>query len=61
LENSRLDNRRLYGYIVLSIGFAATFILMSMYKHKSPWYGPTFNPPDNYIKGPLSNDQGNNI
>ena len=30
------------------------------YKAKG-WYGPKFTPPDGYIRGPLSRDQGNNI
>lgn len=54
-------NRRAYGYTILGIGAIALYGLIGIYKLKSSWYGPTFNPPDNYIKGPLSRDQGNNI
>ena len=31
-----------------------------IYKEKG-WYGPSFRPPNEYISGPLSRDQGNNI
>lgn len=31
-----------------------------VYKEKG-WYGPSFRPPNGYIAGPLSRDQGNNI
>ncbi len=31
-----------------------------IYKEKG-WYGPSFRPPKDYISGPLSRDQGNNI
>ena len=31
-----------------------------IYKEKG-WYGPRMSPPDGYIMGPLSHDQGNNI
>lgn len=34
--------------------------LEEIYKGKS-WYGPRMSPPDGYIRGPLSMDQGNNI
>lgn len=36
------------------------FVLMA-YRIKSPWYGPAFFPPQDYKRGPLSADQGNNI
>lgn len=31
------------------------------YKVKTSWYRPTFFPPENYISGPLINDQGNSF
>jgi hypothetical protein len=34
--------------------------LEHIYKEKG-WYGPRMRPPDGYILGPLSRDQGNNI
>ena len=36
-------------------------VLIGVYKLKSPWYNPTFSPPDYYTTGPLARDQGNNI
>lgn len=36
-------------------------IIISIYQKKASWYGPTFAPPHNYIKGPLINDQGNSF
>jgi len=33
----------------------------SIYKWKSDFYNPSFYPPEHYIKGPLSNDQGTNV
>jgi len=35
--------------------------ILICYQIKSPWYGPTFMPPAHYMRGPLMNDQGNNI
>ena len=51
----------MYGYILLAVNFLAVLMLLNIYKIKSPWYGPTFAPPDDYVTGPLSNDQGNSI
>jgi hypothetical protein len=34
--------------------------LEGIYKSKS-WYGPSFSPPEDYLSGPISRDQGNNI
>ena len=34
--------------------------LEGIYKSKS-WYGPSFSPPADYLTGPISRDQGNNI
>lgn len=46
---------------MVGVGFLALYVLLSIYKMKSPWYGPTFAPPDDYVRGPLANDQGNNV
>ncbi len=44
---------------VLTAGFVgAVYALYRIYLVKSPWYGPTFAPPQHYITGPLSRDQG---
>jgi len=51
------------------IAYIAAFLLIflvlkwveGIYKWKSSFYGPVFFPPAHYIRGPLQNDQGNNI
>lgn len=40
--------------------YVAVSYLESVYKQKG-WYGPSFRPPEHYLKGPLKNDQGNSI
>jgi len=60
---SRASKQRLT--IMLAAGgiYLIYFIVSQMeesYKAKG-WYGPKFTPPDGYIRGPLSRDQGNNI
>jgi len=57
----RMKYGKLFWFLLLGIGFVAAYGLRSIYQHKAPWYGPTFTPPDTYIKGPLSKDQGNTI
>lgn len=57
-SESRNLRRRLVVY-VLTAGFVgAVYALYRIYLVKSPWYGPTFAPPQHYITGPLSRDQG---
>ena len=46
--------------IALAFIFIIVNSLESIYKGKS-WYGPSFSPPDGYLSGPITNDQGNNI
>jgi oligosaccharyltransferase complex subunit gamma len=36
-------------------------LIISLYQKKASWYGPTFYPPNSYIKGPLIKDQGNSF
>lgn len=49
-------------YLVLFISIALTIKWVEdIYKKKSGFYNPSFYPPAHYMKGPLSNDQGNNI
>lgn len=45
------------GLVVISIG---VLYLERVYRTKG-WYGPSFYPPEGYLRGPLSVDQGNNI
>jgi hypothetical protein len=41
--------------------YILTWMILIIYRIKSPWYGPTFFPPAGYLTGPLARDQGNNI
>jgi oligosaccharyltransferase complex subunit gamma len=36
-------------------------LIISLYQIKAGWYGPTFYPPQGYIRGPLIKDQGNSF
>lgn len=51
---------RLWGLIAIVAIFFLTTSLEQVYKSKS-WYGPSFFPPDDYSKGSIATDQGNNI
>lgn len=46
--------------IALLLVYIAVSYLENVYKLKG-WYGPSFRPPEHYLKGPLRNDQGNSI
>jgi len=46
--------------IVFSLAIV-TRMIIGIYQKKASWYGPTFTPPRNYIRGPLINDQGNSF
>jgi hypothetical protein len=56
--------RERYSAIIGIIGLVLIFYGISyierVYITKS-WYGPSFKPPEHYLRGPLSVDQGNNI
>ena len=51
--------------IAVFVSVAAIWIMQQLllmaYRIKSPWYNPTFDPPDYYQRGSLLADQGNNI
>lgn len=51
---------RVWGLIAISLILFLTMSLEGIYKSKS-WYGPSFFPPADYSRGPISRDQGNNI
>ena len=53
--------KRLLAYFLLAIHLVLAYAVYAMYLYKSPWYGPRFDPPVHYVKGPLSNDQGVSI
>jgi len=46
--------------VIFLIWMLQQFLLMA-YRIKSPWYHPTFWPPEHYGVGSLLEDQGNNI
>ena len=51
---------RIFGLVALFGIFFLTMVLESVYKSKS-WYGPSFFPPNDYSRGSIATDQGNNI
>jgi len=58
------DNKyqqRMYVYILIFVLFVLQQIYLACYRIKSPWYNPSFAPPDYYTTGSLMKDQGNNI
>ena len=46
--------------LVFSIAITSR-IIVGIYQKKAAWYGPTFSPPSDYMRGPLINDQGNSF
>jgi oligosaccharyltransferase complex subunit gamma len=48
------------GVVAIMLIYFVVTQLEKVYKEKG-WYGPNFMPPDGYLSGPLSVDQGNNI
>lgn len=48
------------GVAALVLIFMLVNSLEGIYKSKS-WYGPSFRPPEGYLTGPITRDQGNNI
>ncbi len=50
----------LAGVLAIFLIYFVVTQLEKVYKEKG-WYGPNFYPPDSYLAGPLSVDQGNNI
>ena len=62
--NKMVSNRnamRIQICVTLVTLFILQKILLMIYRLKSPWYNPSFLPPDWYQKGSLASDQGNNI
>lgn len=48
-----------FAFILVTISIAVCCrAITSIYRIKASWYGPDFNPPSNYMKGPLIKDQG---
>lgn len=49
-----------FAFILVTVSIAICCrAITSIYRIKANWYGPEFQPPYNYIKGPLLKDQGN--
>lgn len=59
-EKSNLKMSAIFGGVALYLIYFIVTQLEGVYKDKG-WYGPRMSPPDGYIMGPLSRDQGNNI
>lgn len=59
-ENAKFKISLIFGGVALYLIFFIVTQLEGIYKEKG-WYGPKMSPPDGYILGPLSRDQGNNI
>lgn len=53
--------RKLVGIFILGIIYLLNYLVIYVYRIKSPWYSPSFNPPKGYIKGGLNKDQGNSF
>lgn len=56
--------RQRYSLIVGIVSLIAIYYLVTLIEaiyQKKGWYGPSFFPPNEYLRGPLSVDQGNNI
>jgi uncharacterized membrane protein YobD (UPF0266 family) len=53
-----------YSFVFAGVAIYMIYFIVSqleiIYKDKG-WYGPRMSPPEGYITGPLSHDQGNNI
>ncbi len=52
---------KIAAFVLIFLIAITSRIIISIYQKKASWYGPTFSPPHNYIRGPLINDQGNSF
>jgi len=52
---------KISAFVLIFLIAITSRIIISIYQKKASWYGPTFSPPNNYIKGPLIRDQGNSF
>jgi hypothetical protein len=62
ISGEKLQERysAIFGLAALFLIYFVVTQLEKVYKEKG-WYGPNFYPPEGYLTGPLSKDQGNNI
>lgn len=59
-----IKNKLLHKVITFVLVFSIAItsrIIIGIYQKKASWYGPTFSPPNDYMRGPLINDQGNSF
>lgn len=49
---------RIYASLMIFLMFFCLMNVRKVYRMKSSWYNPGFYPPDGYVRGPLSRDQG---
>ena len=54
-------NRRIGIGIAILAAFIGTALYLICYRFKTPWYSNDFWPPQEYQRGPITRDQGNNI
>jgi hypothetical protein len=55
-------NQKKIGVVIgLIVGFGLIQLYIYIYMIKTPWYRTNFMPPNDYIRGPINRDQGNNI
>ena len=49
---------RIYASLLIFLMFFCLMNVRKAYKMKSSWYNPGFSPPEWYVRGPFSKDQG---
>ena len=54
-------NRRIGIGMAILAAFIGTALYLVCYRIKTPWYSNDFWPPQEYQRGPITRDQGNNI
>lgn len=55
------DKRKVILIVLMICAYLGVEFYLLCYKIKTPWYGTTFYPPAEYMRGPLARDQGTNI
>lgn len=52
---------RIAALVLIFLVVIISKLVIAIYQKKASWYGPTFYPPQGYIRGPLIKDQGNSF
>lgn len=52
---------KIFSFVVMFLIALVSKMIIGIYQKKASWYGPTFAPPKDYMRGPLINDQGNSF